>query len=77
MPTNMEPYQEGVIVEKYGLEKRARALSDFISTSPVFDTLDPAEQERLKEQNDVMWRYYEILGERIAAFRLRDEASHA
>lgn len=30
--------------------------------------LDAAEQERLKEQNDVMWQYSEILGARIAAF---------
>ena len=44
------------------------ALSNFIGKSPVFETLDQAEQERLKEQNEVMWQYSEILGARIAAF---------
>ena len=48
--------------------EKAKALSNFIGTSQIFDTLDPAEQERLKEQNDVMWQYSEILGARIAAF---------
>ena len=64
----MQPYQQRVIEEKAELDKKAHALSDFIGNSPVFDTLDPAEQERLKEQNDVMWQYSEILGARIAAF---------
>jgi hypothetical protein len=30
--------------------------------------LDEKEQELLREQNDVMWLYVEILGKRIAAF---------
>ena len=77
MPTNMEPYQERVVVEKDALDKKIRDLTFFIKTSPVFATLEPIEQVRLKEQSDVMRRYSEILGERIAAFRPRDEASHA
>jgi hypothetical protein len=64
----MEPHQERVVAEKAELDKKARALSQFIGNSPVFDTLDLAEQGRLREQNDVMWRYSEILGARIAAF---------
>jgi len=64
----MQPYQKRVIEEKEELDKKARALSDFIGNSKVFDTLDPTEQERMKEQNDVMWQYSEILGSRIAAF---------
>lgn len=64
----MQPHQQRVVDEKDELEKKARALSDFIGNSPIFDTLDAAEQERLKEQNDVMWQYYEILEARIAAF---------
>lgn len=62
------PHQQRVIDEKGELDKKATALSNFIGTSPIFETLDPAEQERLKEQNDVMWQYSEILGKRIAAF---------
>lgn len=64
----MQPHQLRVIEEKTELDKKAKALSDFIGNSPVFETLDSAEQERLKEQNDIMWQYSEILGARIAAF---------
>jgi hypothetical protein len=64
----MEPHQQRVVDEKEELDKKATALSNFIGTSPIFDTIDPAEQERLKQQNDVMWQYSEILGARIAAF---------
>lgn len=64
----MQPHQQRVVDEKTALDEKATALSNFIGTSPVFETLDPAEQERLKEQNDVMWQYSEILGKRIAAF---------
>lgn len=65
---NMTPYQQRVVDEKTELDKKARALSDFIGHNPIFETLDQAEQERLREQNDVMWQYSEILGARIAAF---------
>lgn len=64
----MLPHQQRVVDEKAELDVKATALSNFIGESPIFDTLHPAEQERLKEQNDIMWRYSEILGARIAAF---------
>jgi len=64
----MQPHQQRVINEKEELDKKATALSEFIGNNPIFDTLDPAEQERLKVQNDIMWQYSEILAERIAAF---------
>lgn len=64
----LQPHQQRVVEEKAELDKKAKALSQFIGHSPIFDTLDAAEQERLKEQNDVMWQYSEILGARIAAF---------
>lgn len=64
----MQPYQQRVVDEKTELDKKATALSGFIGNSPIFTTLDPAEQERLREQNEVMWQYSEILGARIAAF---------
>lgn len=63
------PHQERVIAEKAELDEKAHKLSDFIGNNPVFDTLDPMEQERLKVQNDIMWQYSEILGKRIAAFK--------
>ena len=67
-PPLLQPHQQSVVSEKEELDKRATDLSNFIGTSPIFDTLDQSEQERLKEQNDVMWQYSEILGSRIAAF---------
>lgn len=64
----LQPHQQRVVDEKTELDKKATALSQFIGNSPIFGTLDTAEQERLKEQNDVMWQYSEILGARIAVF---------
>jgi hypothetical protein len=64
----LQPHQQRVVTEKEELDKKAKALSNFIGLNPVFETIDPAEQERLKRQNDVMWQYSEILGERINAF---------
>lgn len=64
----LQPHQQRVVTEKAELDAKATTLSNFIGCSPIFMTLDAAEQERLKEQNDVMWQYSEILGARIAAF---------
>ena len=64
----LQPHQQRVVDEKVELDKKATALSNFIGFNLMFEKLDPAEQERLREQNDVMWRYSEILGARIAAF---------
>lgn len=63
-----EPHEQRVLDEKAELDTKATALSNFIGLSPVFAKLDPAEQERLKEQCEVMHQYREILGARIAAF---------
>lgn len=65
---NYQPHQQRVLQEKAELDTRVKALSDFIGLNPVFDKLDPEEQERLKIQNDLMWQLSEVLGERIAAF---------
>ena len=68
-PPLLQPHQRRVVDEKTELDKKATDLSNFIGTGQIFTTLDPAEQERLREQNDVMWKYSEILGARIAAFQ--------
>lgn len=68
MSTPLQPFQQRVVDEKNELDEKARSLSIFIGLSSTFEELDPAEQERLKEQNDIMWQYSEILGKRIAAF---------
>ena len=64
----MQPHQQRVIDEKADLDARAAKLSEFIGLNPFFEKLDPQEQERMKIQNDIMWQYSEILGQRIAAF---------
>ena len=62
------PHQQRVVDEKTELDAKAKALSDFIGKSDIFQTLNAAEQDRLKEQNGIMWQYSEILGKRIEAF---------
>ena len=64
----MEDFQKRVVVERDDLEEKAKALSDFIGNSPLFNEIVAAEQERLKVQNDIMWQYYEVLNERIQNF---------
>lgn len=64
----MQPHQQRVVDEKAELDKKANALSQFIGANQTFGALDAAEQERLREQCEVMWQYSEILGARIAAF---------
>ena len=63
-----QPFQQRVVDEKTELDTKAKALSEFIGLSAMFLKLDAAEQERLREQCEVMWVYSEILGKRIAAF---------
>lgn len=63
-----QPHQQRVVDEKTELDTKATALSKFIGESTIFPALDAAEQERLKEQCELMWEYSEILGARIAAF---------
>ncbi len=64
----MQEYQKRIIEEKVELDKRAAKLSKFIGLNPLFDGIDPDEQERMREQCETMWEYSEILGQRIAAF---------
>lgn len=65
---NLPPYQQRVVDEKSDLDIKANALSQFIGLNPFFEKIKPEEQERMKEQNDVMWKYSEILASRIASF---------
>ncbi len=62
------PHQQRVIDEKLELDAKAKKLSDFIGNSETFAGLDHSEQDRLREQCEVMWRYSKILGQRIEAF---------
>lgn len=62
------PHQQRVVDEKTDLDDRTAKLSTFIESNPIFATLVPAEQERLREQHEIMLKYSDILGKRIAAF---------
>lgn len=64
----MKPHERRVVQEKRELDERATKLSEFIGTSSIFLALPVDEQERLREQCEIMWQYSEILGKRIAAF---------
>ena len=62
----MTAYQQRVLDEKRDLDEKARKLSEFIGLSQTFESIDPEEQELLKEQCEVMHEYSEILAKRIA-----------
>lgn len=62
------PHQQRVVDEKTELGVKIEALSKFIDENPVFDTLDPVEQDLLVAQHAVMWAYSNILSDRIEAF---------
>ena len=64
----MLEHQQRVVDEKTELDTKAKALSEFIGNSPIFEGINPDEQDRMKLQNDIMWQYSEILGRRIKAF---------
>lgn len=63
------PHQQRIINELAHLRVRLSKLNIFIDTgNPVFADLDPAEQERLREQATHMARYVDVLESRIAHF---------
>ncbi len=61
------PHQQRVVTERAELFDKTTKLLAFIGGA-MFDGLDPAEQERLRRQADLMNRYVAVLDERIAAF---------
>lgn len=61
-------FRDRVIAEKKELDEKAIKLSNFIGISDGFNKLDTKCKELLREQNDIMWQYSEILGLRIAEF---------
>lgn len=62
------PDQQQVVDEKSDLDQKTIKLSAFIFANPMFRKLDASEQERMKNQVEIMLHYSEILGARIAAF---------
>lgn len=61
------PHQQRVVDERADLVDKTTKLQAFFDT-PVFASLDAAEQHRLRTQLVAMQTYSDILGERIAAF---------
>ena len=63
----MQPHQKRVVEEKEELDSKLEKLGDFCNT-PIFHSLDSAEQSRLNRQYLIMELYAQVLSERIAAF---------
>ena len=64
----MQPHEQRVLVEKEQLDERLRNLTRFIDKAPAFNELAPEDKTLLRQQQDLMERYSEVLGERIARF---------
>jgi hypothetical protein len=63
----MAPHQERVVAEKAELDVKLEKLGAFFETDQ-FKSINQNEQKRMAEQWDVMKKYSDILGARIAAF---------
>jgi hypothetical protein len=63
----LPPHQQRVIAEKVELDNRIEKLGNF-SNTPLYQSLDELEQNRLSDQCDAMQLYSEVLADRIAAF---------
>lgn len=61
-------YQERVRLEREELDGNVCKLAAFINLSPVFQSLQEAEQEAQREQLEAMYAYRNSLDKRIALF---------
>lgn len=68
----LQPHQQRVVMEKAELDERIQKLFAFQQTT-TFESLHPAEQERLFNQLSAMRPYAEILRQRIATFTPPDD----
>lgn len=64
---SLQPHQQRVVDEKAQLDERLGKLVAFYDT-PIYASLDKAEQGRLMRQGQAMSEYSQILGERINVF---------
>ena len=64
----MEEYQKRVVAEKEELDKKISKLTAFISSKRI-TTVRITEQQRLREQREIMEKYSSILAERIMCFK--------
>lgn len=61
----MNDYMSGLKEEFNDLSLKIEKLNNFIERDETYKTIDPKEQELLKEQREVMTKYASILRERI------------
>lgn len=64
------PHVRRVVDEKEELDKKLNLLKAFITSNPIFQKLDEAEQHRLQIQLSIMQAYSDILYARISAYAL-------
>ena len=64
----METWQQRVVDEKKELGDRITKLETFIE-SPAYQVAAEPEQARLRRQHHHMKRYYEVLQERVDAWK--------
>jgi hypothetical protein len=63
----LAPHQQRVVDERAALGEMVEKLAAFQETT-IFAGLDGAEQDRLRRQENAMFAYWKVLGERNAAF---------
>jgi hypothetical protein len=63
----MREFQERVVDERHDLSEKIKKLTTFFGTR-MFESLDPAERERMERQVGHMEAYRDVLTERINHF---------
>jgi len=63
----MKEYQQIITDEKKDLDSKIGRLTVLIE-SEKFDSINPAEQVRMKQQRTIMKQYSDVLGARIQNF---------
>lgn len=64
----LPPFQQRVVAERDELQDRAQKLDVFVNHTPSFVSVEPQEQERLKQQLSLQQQLLIVLNDRIAHF---------
>ena len=66
----LQPHQQRIVDEKTELDEKLSKLTTFVNSEKFYAIVsDEDERSRLVRQQQLMFDYSEILGERIAAFK--------
>lgn len=68
MSQELLPHQQRVVDEQTELERKLKALREFIRNNSLFPNLPAEERVLLRTQMDIMAAYSNVLSLRIAAF---------